>query len=100
MTHDRDWVEDLCPADLWHYHAMEARVRNERLREQLHLMVSAAAVTADGGKAFEAMDRTLAPKGGPGRTDGEGATAKPAPLTDEQLAYATKAAADAERMWG
>lgn len=60
-----EWVDSLCPKDLFHYFGLLHRIRTEHLRELLHVQVSAAAVVADGGKAFKELDASLGEAGKP-----------------------------------
>lgn len=101
-TGDRTWVDSLCPRDLWHYYDLLLRKRTSRLREQLHVLVTAAAVTVDAGKAFEAMDEALAkaerPRGGRTRSitkpDAPAEPAKPLNTRDQNKVADLLAATD------
>lgn len=53
------WVDGLSPALLRHHYESFISDRSTRLREQLHIQVAAAAVTADGGKMAKAQDASL-----------------------------------------
>ena len=66
MVCDSGWVDDLSPAQLYHYADLLARVRAEHLREALNVQVSAAAVIADGGDAAKKIDAALAAASGAG----------------------------------
>ncbi|BCM83598.1 hypothetical protein [Methylobacterium indicum] len=105
-TGDREWVDSLCPRDLWHYYDMLLRKRTSRLREQLHVLVTAAAVTVDKGKAFEAMDEALAkaerPRGSRAGRAGSGAeppAEKPKPLDTSEQAHVAALLAETDGLW-
>ena len=98
-NHPRCWVEELSYGDLVHYHAMEIASRSAALREQLHVAVTAAAVQADGGKMFEAMDQALAPKGEVRTGTQDEAPAPVRQMTEKDTALATSASASADKMF-
>lgn len=89
----------LCLKDLWHYAEMDLRLRNDGLREELHVAVAAAMVGAGEGSAAQKMDQALAPKGpAPVRT--EEPEQAPRKVTAAELAFAETTKAEAMRMWG
>lgn len=106
--HDRAWAYGLCGGDLFREYGALIHLRTVELREQLHLLVSAAAVVADNGKSFEAMDEALEDqirRTGKARPDGDrggdGAPVeKTKPLSPEEQAGIAAMVAANEALWG
>lgn len=59
-----EYVADLSPAQLRSEYRQLIRYRAARQREELHIQVSAAAATADGGKMAKSMDSALSDAAG------------------------------------
>jgi hypothetical protein len=93
-----DYVGSLCLNDLFHEVAGIQDLRSVQLREMLHVFVSAAAVTADGGKAFKEMDEALSPRSAaPANAPDE--APKPRTLDDAEAMRIAASFAKANQFW-